>query len=78
MSVVSSDRMSFIIYYRGKRIFKALEKLDVNIAYQSPRMRYIILYANKEDEEMLRNELRKVRGFQRISRSKIFKEELNF
>lgn len=72
------ERMGFIVYYRNKQVLKRLNTLPVNVSYISNKMNYAIFYGDKNKEKNYFNNLRKVKGFQKLEQQLIFNEELNF
>jgi len=57
-----TNRMSYVVYYRGNQVLKKLEQL----------------YMDKELEHKVRKALRYTKGFKFFETSKTFDESLNF
>ncbi len=73
-----TNRMSYVVYYRGNQVLKKLEQFPVEISYISKKLSYAILYMDKELEHKIRKMLRFTKGFKFFEPSKTFDESLNF
>jgi len=73
-----TNRMSYVVYYRGNQVLKKLEQLHVDVAYISKKLSYAVLYMDKELEHKVRKALRYTKGFKFFETSKTFDESLNF
>ena len=74
----TTNRMQYVIHYKGGRVVKKLETLPVNIAYTSKKLSYAIVYADQEYESKLFKTLKFTKGFKHFSASLIFDKTLNF
>ncbi len=72
------NRMSYVIFFKGKDVLNSLEALPLDVAYVSKKKRFVVIYADKTKEEHIKNALKKVKGFKGFSPSQIFDESLNF
>ena len=72
------ERMSYVIFFKGKEVLSSLESLPLDVAYVSKKKRFVVVYTDKTKEEQIKNTLKKVKGFKGISPSQIFDESLNF
>lgn len=73
-----TNRMSYVVYYKGNQVLKKLEQFPVEISYISKKLSYAILYMDKELEHKIRKTLRFTKGFKFFEPSKTFDESLNF
>ncbi len=73
-----SERASYVVFYKGNGMIDKLKTLPVDIAYQSEKMNYVVIYADKKEEENLRKQLKKIKGFKGFSPSQLYDEERNF
>ncbi len=73
-----SERASYVIFFRGKDMLEKLNTLPVDIAYQSDKMNYVVVYADKKEEANLRKQLKKIKGFKGFSSSQLYDESRNF
>lgn len=71
------NRQSYVIFYQGKHVVRKLETLAVNIVYVSRRQSYAVFYTDKDQEQAIKKQLRKTKGFRNLSPSPAFNEELN-
>lgn len=69
--------MNYIVYYQGKKVVEFLEQQKINITYISEKQRYLIFYADLKQENNLRRDLKKVKGFKKMARSPLYNEDLN-
>ncbi len=72
------DRMSYVVFFKGKKILHKLNQLPVEVVYVSKKQRYAVFYTDKENEESIRKTLKKVSGYKGFSQSQTFDENLNF
>ena len=49
----TTNRMQYVIHYKGGQVVKKLETLPVNITYTSKKMSYVIVYADQDYESRL-------------------------
>lgn len=73
-----TNRMSYVVFYRGKNVIKKLKQLPVDVSYTSKKLDYSIVYADQHYENKLKKTLKFTKGFKHISPSKTFDETLNF
>jgi uncharacterized protein YlbG (UPF0298 family) len=74
----TTNRMQYVIHYKGGQVVKKLETLPVNIAYTSKKMSYVIVYADQDYESRLFKALKFTKGFKHFSPSLMFDKNLNF
>jgi uncharacterized protein YlbG (UPF0298 family) len=74
----TTNRMQYVIHYKGGQVVKKLETLPVNIAYTSKKMSYVIVYADQDYESRLFKALKFTKGFKHFSASLTFDKNLNF
>ena len=72
------DRMSYIIFFKGNQVVEKLSELPVDITYVSKKKRFVIVYTDKSNEDMLKKALKNIKGFKGFSPSQTFDENLNF
>lgn len=73
-----TNRMGYVVFYRGNQVIKKLEQLPVDVTYTSKKLDYAIVYADSTYESKLKKTLKFTKGFKHISPSKTFDETLNF
>ena len=73
-----ANRMSFVVFYQGKKVIEKLKTMPVDIAYISERLNYAIIYGDKETEASLKKQLKDVKGFKHLSPSQTFDSNVNF
>jgi len=75
---MNANRMSFVVFYQGKRVIDKIKNLPVDVSYISKKQNYAILYGDLEQAENLRKKLRAVKGFKFIGPSHMYDKNLNF
>jgi uncharacterized protein YlbG (UPF0298 family) len=70
--------MSFVIFYQGKHVLEKLKNLPVDVAFISKKQNYVIVYADLDQEQNLKKQMKDVKGFKHLSSSQLFDENLNF
>lgn len=73
-----AERAGFVVFFRGKHIPEKLKTLSVNVVYQSEKSKYIVFYADKKEEQNLRKQLKKTKGYKGFSPSQLYDETRNF
>jgi uncharacterized protein YlbG (UPF0298 family) len=73
-----AERASFVVFFRGKQIINKINELPVDIAYQSSKSNYVVIYADKKEEENLRIQLKKIKGYKGFAPSYLYDETRNF
>jgi len=73
-----ANRMSFVIFYQGKHVLEKLKNLPVDVAFISKKQNYVIVYADLDQEQNLKKQMKDVKGFKHLSSSQLFDENLNF
>ncbi len=73
-----AERASYVIFFKGKDFIDSLESLPLDIAYQSGKSNYVVVYADKKEEENIRKQLKKLKGFKGFSLSQLYDETRNF
>lgn len=73
-----ANRMSFVIFYQGKQVLEKLKNLPVDVAFISKKQNYVIVYADLDQEQNLKKQMKDVKGFKHLSSSQLFDEKLNF
>jgi uncharacterized protein YlbG (UPF0298 family) len=76
--MIKTNRMQYVIHYKGGQVVKKLETLPVDIAYISKKLSYTIVYADQDYESRLFKALKFTKGFKHFSPSLMFDETLNF
>jgi uncharacterized protein YlbG (UPF0298 family) len=73
-----ANRMQFIIFYQGKQVLEKLQSMPLDIAYVSEKQGYAIVYADKDQEQALKKQIKDVKGFKYFGPSQLYDENLNF
>lgn len=73
-----ANRMQFIVFFHGKQVLEKLSSLPVDISYISEKQGYVIIYADKDQEQTLKKQLKSVKGYKHFGPSHLFDEGLNF
>lgn len=72
------DRMSYIIFFKGNHVVDKLNDLPVDVTYVSKKKRFVVVYADKSNEESIKKALKDIKGFKGFTPSQTFDENLNF
>ena len=72
------ERMSYVVFFKGNRVLKKLETLPIDITYVSKKKNFVVIYTDKNNEEVIKKQLKSVKGFKGLSQSQTFDENLNF
>lgn len=72
------DRMSYIIFFKGNQVVDKLLELPLDVAYVSKKKRFVVVYADKSNEETIKKALKNIKGFKGFTPSQTFDENLNF
>lgn len=72
------NRGSYVVFYQGKHVLRKLETLNVNLIYVSKKQHYAVLYMDNDNENEVKRELKKVKGFRGFNKSLNFDENYNF
>jgi len=73
-----TNRMAFIVFYQGKQVLEKLKNLPVDISYISTKQNYAVVYADMEQEQNLKKQLKDVKGFKYFVPSQLYDSNLNF
>ncbi len=73
-----TNRMAFIVFYQGKQVLEKLKNLPVDISYISTKQNYAVVYADMEQEQNLKKQLKDVKGFKYFGPSQLYDSNLNF
>ncbi|QWB95856.1 DUF2129 domain-containing protein [Mycoplasmatota bacterium] len=73
-----AERASFVVFFRGKHMMNKINELPVDVAYQSDKSNYVVIYADKKEEENLRKQLKKIKGYKGFAPSYLYDETRNF
>ncbi|MFA6800637.1 MAG: DUF2129 domain-containing protein [Acholeplasmataceae bacterium] len=73
-----AERSSYVIFYKGGQFVESLDTLPVDIAFHSEKSHYVVVYADKKDEENIRKQLKKLKGYKGFSQSQLYDETRNF
>lgn len=73
-----AERAGFVVFFRGKHMSEKLKTLPVNVVFQSDKSKYIVFYADKKEEQNLRKQLKKIKGYKGFVPSHLFDETRNF
>jgi uncharacterized protein YlbG (UPF0298 family) len=73
-----ANRMQFIIFYQGKHVLEKLQTMPLDIAYVSEKQSYAVVYADKDQEQALKKQIKDVKGFKYFGPSQLYDENLNF
>jgi uncharacterized protein YlbG (UPF0298 family) len=73
-----ANRMQFIIFYQGKHVLEKLQTMPLDIAYVSEKQGYAVVYADKDQEQALKKQIKDVKGFKYFGPSQLYDENLNF
>lgn len=71
------NRMCYIVFYQGKHVLTKLETLPLNLTYISQKQNYAVFYADQNQENNIKKQLKEVKGFKHMMNSPIFNESLN-
>ena len=70
--------MAFVVFYQGKQVLEKLKNLPVDVSYVSNKQNYAIVYADMEQEQNLKKQLKDVKGFKYFGPSQMYDSNLNF
>jgi len=73
-----ANRMAFVVFYQGKQVLEKLKNLPVDVSYVSNKQNYAIVYADMEQEQNLKKQLKDVKGFKYFGPSQMYDSNLNF
>jgi len=73
-----ANRVSFVIFYQGKQVLEKLKNMPVDVAYISKKQNYVVIYADQDQEQNLKKQMKDVKGFKHLSSSQLFDTTLNF
>ena len=73
-----ANRMQFIIFYQGKHVLEKLHTMPLDIAYVSEKQGYAVVYADKDQEQALKKQIKDVKGFKYFGPSQLYDGNLNF
>ncbi len=73
-----ASRMAFVVFYQGKRVLEKLKTMPVDIAYISEKQSYAIIYADLDQEQALKKQLKDIKGFKHFGPSQMYDSNLNF
>lgn len=73
-----ANRMAFVVFYQGKQVQEKLKNMPVDISYISSKQNYAIVYADVEQEQNLKKQLKDVKGFKYFGPSQMYDDNLNF
>ncbi len=73
-----TKRMSYVIFYQGKHVLEKLKNLPVDVTYISKKQNYAIVYADEDQEQALKKQLKDVKGFKFFGPSQMYDQNLNF
>jgi uncharacterized protein YlbG (UPF0298 family) len=73
-----ANRMQFIVFYQGKHVIEKLQSMPLDIAYVSEKQSYAVVYADKDQELVLKKQIKDVKGFKYFGPSQLYDENLNF
>lgn len=73
-----ANRMAFVVFYQGKQVLEKLKNMPVDVAYVSTKQNYAIVYADMEQEQNLKKQLKDVKGFKYFGPSQMYDSNLNF
>ncbi|MBU1093308.1 MAG: DUF2129 domain-containing protein [Firmicutes bacterium] len=73
-----ANRMAFVVFYQGKQVQEKLKNMPVDISYISTKQNYAIVYADVEQEQNLKKQLKDVKGFKYFGPSQMYDDNLNF
>ncbi|MBN2300624.1 MAG: DUF2129 domain-containing protein [Acholeplasmataceae bacterium] len=73
-----ANRMAYVVFYQGKRVLEKLKTMSVDIAYISNKQNYAVVYADIDQEQILKKQLKDIKGFKHIGPSQMYDPNLNF
>lgn len=73
-----AERASYVIFYQGDEFIKEIEKLPFDVSFISKKSSYVVIYADKKEEENIKKQLKKLKGFKGFSESQLYDQERNF
>ncbi len=73
-----ANRMAFVVFYQGKQVLEKLKNMPVDVSYISSKQNYAIVYADMEQEQNLKKQLKDVKGFKYFGPSQMYDSNLNF
>lgn len=75
---METNRMSYVVFYQGKRVLNLLETLSVRVVYVSQKQKYLVFYADRKQENSIRKKLKETKGFKHMSPSPLYNADLDF
>ncbi|HKL60809.1 MAG TPA: DUF2129 domain-containing protein [Acholeplasma sp.] len=72
------DRMSYIVYYKNKEALKRVDALDVNVTYNSKRLKFITIYFDRAKEKEIKKSLEQMKGITKYEPSLLESQQVNF
>lgn len=72
------DRISYIVYYKNKEAIKKVEQLDVNVTYNSTRLKFLTIYFDRDNEKDIKRKLEQMKGIIRYEPSLLENQKIIF
>ncbi|CCV66381.1 MAG: DUF2129 domain-containing protein [Paracholeplasma sp.] len=72
------DRISYIVYYKNKEAIKKVEQLDVNVTYNSTRLKFLTIYFDRANEKDIKRKLEQMKGIIRYEPSLLENQKIIF
>ena len=72
------DRISYIVYYKNKEAVKKVEQLDVNVTYNSTRLKFLTIYFDRSNEKDIKRKLEQMKGIIRYEPSLLENQKIIF
>ncbi len=73
-----AERASYVIFYKGSQFIQNLNPLPLDVAFVSEKSHYVVVYADKKEEDNIRKQVKKIKGYKGFSPSQLFDETRNF
>lgn len=73
-----ANRMAFVVFYQGKHVLEKLKNMPVDVSYVSSKQNYAIVYADLDQEQNLKKQLKDIKGFKYFGPSQLYDSNLNF
>lgn len=65
-------RSCYLVYYRRNRTVNEIKRLkEVDIYYNSKRLRYLTIYFDTKDEKNILNKIRRIKGVLKVEKSQL-------
>ena len=73
-----TNRVAYVAIYHGKHVINKLKNLPCDVSYISKKQHYAVVYFDKSNEEMIKKQVKGVKGLKHFGPSQTYDQELNF